>query len=104
MYIGKRIQEILVRESISVAALSKESNIPLEDMEAFIKEKKIPTLEEFVSIVNVLRVSPDEILGKAPSCLHEDLLSYERKFQKLPKEKQKEMMDQIEIFLNKKHN
>lgn len=103
MYIGKRIQEILSREKISMAAISEETNIPLEDMEAFIKGKKIPTLEQFVRIVNALHVSPNEILGGG-SGLHEDLLSYERKFQNLSQEKQEQMLNDIEIFLDKKHN
>lgn len=104
MYIGKKLQEILSREKISMAALSKKTNIELKDIEAFIAGKKNPTLEEFVSIVNVLHTSPGEILGKETSCVKEDLLAYERKLQRLSKEKQEEMFRNIDIFLDKNHN
>lgn len=104
MYIGKKLQEILSREKISMAALSKETNIELKDMEAFIDGKKNPTLEELVSIVNVLHISPSEFLSKGDSHIHEDLLSYERKFRKLSEEKQEELIDRLEIFLDKNHN
>lgn len=104
MYIGKKLQEILLREKISTEALSKETNIELKDMEAFIDGEKNPTLEEFVSIVNVLHISPNEILGKGSSSICKDLLTYERKLQRLSREKQEELIDKIENFLNKNIN
>lgn len=62
MYIGKKLKEILKRESISLADLSNQSGIDKKDCVAFLENRKEPTLEEFVQIVNVLGVLPSEFI------------------------------------------
>lgn len=62
MYIGKTLKEILERKNISLADLSNKSGIERKACLAFLEDRKEPTLESFVQIVNALDVLPSEFI------------------------------------------
>lgn len=62
MYIGKKLKEVLIRENISLAELSDKSGIDRKTCEAFLENRRKPTLEQFVQIVNALDILPSEMI------------------------------------------
>lgn len=62
MYIYRKLKEILERKNISLADLSNKSGIDRKDCLAFLENRKEPTLEVFVQIVNALDVLPSEFI------------------------------------------
>lgn len=98
MYIGKKLKEVLKQKNISLADLSDKSGIDRRECASFLENRREPTLEIFVQIVNALDVLPSELLGMEGGEA-EELLAIQRKIKELPPEKQKELFEEIKIFL-----
>ncbi len=95
MYIGKKLKEVLKREKITLAELSEKSRIDKKDCEDFLENRKEPTLEVFVQIVNALGVLPSEFI-KIEGSVTKELGELQRKKNELPQGKQRRLFENIE--------
>lgn len=98
MYIGKKLEQILKHQSISLAELSDKSGIDREECEAFLCDQREPTLEAFVQIVNALGALPSDFI-ETERRNTADLLIVQKKIKELPPEKQKRLFEEIKNFL-----
>lgn len=98
MYIGKKLEKILKYQCISLAELSDKSGIAKEECEDFLNDRKEPTLEVFVQIVNALGALPSDFIEIERRNVAK-LLKVHEKIQGLPPEKQRKLFEEIKNFL-----
>lgn len=102
MYIGNKLEEILIRDGISLEELSETCKIKQNILEKILKNQKEPTLEEFISIGNGLAVSFDEFFGD--ESMDEKIIALKTKIKQLPPNRKKEFFRELDIFFDLEHN
>lgn len=101
--IGKNIRKKRLEKSWKQEALASKIEVTASYIGMIERGEKIPKLETFIRIINVLGATSDEILEGVIDRGYEIRMSeYMEKIGKLPKEEQNRIYDLLDVMLERK--
>lgn len=101
--IGKHIKEKRISKSLTQEKLAERTGLCSSYIGMIERGEKIPKMETFIKIINVLEASPAEILADVTNTgFQVRMTQYADKFEKLSAEDREKVLDIIDILLNKK--
>ena len=103
MFIGPRIKELRKKKGLTQQELGKLINVTKVSISCYENGSRIPNLETFIDLVEVLDTTPDYLLGRDINVIAEENENYSVVLPKIDIEVRKELQKNEELiqFLRK---
>lgn len=76
MFIGSRIRELRLQKGLTQSQLGNLINVTKVSISCYERDARMPNLETFIDLVNVLETTPDYLLGRDVEVIAENEEKY----------------------------